>query len=99
MGVSELCQRIVCDLEALLRKHALLESFDVVIKENSAERSNRSPVYVVENHLGLESWCVTPVYTFASQQLLGCYDTEKVSKFIFFFFFYYYYCSHWIKVF
>ncbi|XP_022693359.1 protein prenyltransferase alpha subunit repeat-containing protein 1-like [Varroa jacobsoni] len=78
MGVSELCQRIVCDLEALLRKHALLESFDVVIKENSAERSNRSPVYVVENHLGLESWCVTPVYTFASQQLLGCYDTEKL---------------------
>ncbi|OQR75269.1 protein prenyltransferase alpha subunit repeat-containing protein 1-like [Tropilaelaps mercedesae] len=78
MGDSELCQRIVCDLESLLRKHALLESFDVILKENGAERANRSPVYVVENHLGLESWCVVPVYTFASQQLHNCYDTDKL---------------------
>ena len=77
---ADLCQRILSDLESILRKNPLLESFDVISTADDQERANRSPVFVIENHLGLDSWCLVPVYVAAHDELLDCQDQQKVRR-------------------
>lgn len=64
---SELVNRILSDLDNILRKNADIESFDVI--EGPECTDNRSPIYIVENNLAIELWCVPLVYPSSCTQL------------------------------
>ncbi|XP_015109533.1 protein prenyltransferase alpha subunit repeat-containing protein 1 [Diachasma alloeum] len=60
-------EKILSDIENVLRKDVNLESFEII---PSPDSENRSPVYHDENSLGLASWCVQPLYTYAYTRLI-----------------------------
>ncbi|XP_011298739.1 protein prenyltransferase alpha subunit repeat-containing protein 1-B [Fopius arisanus] len=60
-------EKILSDIENVFRKDVNLQSFEII---PSPDSENRSPVYHDENSLGLASWCVHPLYTYAYTRLM-----------------------------
>lgn len=65
---NELAERILCDLASILRNNALIESFDIIAGASDG-RENKSPIYLVQNNLAIESWCVPRTYPYANRVL------------------------------
>ncbi|KAK2588457.1 hypothetical protein KPH14_004446 [Odynerus spinipes] len=60
-------EKILSDIENVLKKDTSLKSFEIVPAEDN---ENKSPVFHQEECLGLASWCVQPLYCYAYRRLL-----------------------------
>lgn len=65
------CERIVKKIDAVISQDSQLDEFDIIF---SLGEVNRSPVIHIEHKLGLESWCVKHVYSYAYSKVL---ETKK----------------------
>ncbi|CAL7944578.1 unnamed protein product [Xylocopa violacea] len=59
-------EKILSDIENVVKKNPSLKSFEIVPAEDS---ENKSPVFHQEDSLGLASWCVQPLYCYAHRRL------------------------------
>ncbi|KAK4016957.1 hypothetical protein OUZ56_031917 [Daphnia magna] len=59
-------EKIISDLEAIMKKDPLLEEFDVI---PVTEAKNRSPVIHISHNLGIEVWCIKTVFMY-------CYENS-----------------------
>ncbi|XP_015190253.1 PREDICTED: protein prenyltransferase alpha subunit repeat-containing protein 1-B [Polistes dominula] len=60
-------EKILSDLENVLKKNSSLKSFEIIPCEDN---ENKSPVFHQEDSLGLASWCVQPLYCYTHRRLL-----------------------------
>lgn len=68
------CERIVKKIDAVITQDSQLDEFDIVF---SLGEVNRSPVIHIEHKLGLESWCVKHVYSYAYSKILECKKNKQ----------------------
>ncbi|KAI4492530.1 hypothetical protein M0804_002321 [Polistes exclamans] len=59
-------EKILSDLENVLKKNSSLKSFEIIPCEDN---QNKSPVFHQEDNLGLASWCVQPLYCYTHRRL------------------------------
>ncbi|XP_029050179.2 protein prenyltransferase alpha subunit repeat-containing protein 1 [Osmia bicornis bicornis] len=59
-------EKILSDIENVVKKNPSLKSFEIVPAEDN---ENKSPVFHQEDYLGLASWCVQPLYCYAYRRL------------------------------
>ncbi|XP_033229941.1 protein prenyltransferase alpha subunit repeat-containing protein 1 [Belonocnema kinseyi] len=60
-------EKILSDIENVLKKDPNLVSFEIIPAEDN---KNKSPVFHDENSLGLASWSVQPLFSYAYNRLL-----------------------------
>ncbi|KAG7205074.1 hypothetical protein KM043_005452 [Ampulex compressa] len=60
-------EKILSDIENVVKKDSSLKSFEIVPAEDN---ENKSPVFHQEECLGLASWSVQPLYCYAYRRLL-----------------------------
>lgn len=61
--------RILITLDSILRNDSDLQDFTIVSTENNFK--NKSPVLYESHNLGLESWCIKPVYQYVCRVLFN----------------------------
>ncbi|XP_017877091.1 protein prenyltransferase alpha subunit repeat-containing protein 1 [Ceratina calcarata] len=60
-------EKILSDIENVVKKNPSLKSFEIVPAEDN---ENKSPVFHQGDSLGLASWCVQPLYCYVHRRLL-----------------------------
>lgn len=60
-------EKILTDVENVVKKNPSLKSFEIVPAEDN---ENKSPVFHQGDSLGLASWCVQPLYCYVHRRLL-----------------------------
>ncbi|XP_014225153.1 protein prenyltransferase alpha subunit repeat-containing protein 1 [Trichogramma pretiosum] len=80
-------ERILSDLENIFKKNQNLSSFEIIPAEDNG---NKSPVHYDENAVGLESWCVKPLFCYvyhslieSRKNILRRTDTLTLSRWLF----------------
>ncbi|XP_063383201.1 protein prenyltransferase alpha subunit repeat-containing protein 1 [Cydia fagiglandana] len=73
-----LVEKILKDVDNILSKNADLCSFDIVPVDCNFQ--NKSPVLLLENCLGLESWCMKHVYMYCYSELMDKYFVKPKRK-------------------
>ncbi|KAF7998108.1 hypothetical protein HCN44_009506 [Aphidius gifuensis] len=70
-------EKILTDIENILRKDINLKSFEII---PVSDNGNKSPVYHVENSLGLASWCIQPLYIYTYKKIFNLREKKLVRR-------------------
>ncbi|CRL08153.1 CLUMA_CG020996, isoform A [Clunio marinus] len=63
------CERVINELDKVLKNsQSLVQTFEVI---QVPFKQNKSPIRLVHNHLGIESWCIRYVYQYAHQLIIS----------------------------
>ncbi|XP_076061659.1 protein prenyltransferase alpha subunit repeat-containing protein tempura [Oratosquilla oratoria] len=73
------CERIINHINEVLCKDPLVDEFEVVVSGGDV---NRCPVLHIDHKLGLESWCVQHVYSYAYAKIFASRVNKRRQDYI-----------------